>query len=49
MITRREEIDKEIARLIMLESQVLDHQTLEGIAGLIADLEAEKAALSDET
>jgi hypothetical protein len=48
MITRHEEIDKEIARLKMLQSQVIDQRTLEGIAGMIADLEAEKAALADE-
>lgn len=46
MITRGEEIDKEIARLTMLKRQVIDKRTLEGIAGLIADLETEKAALS---
>jgi len=30
----------------MLESQVTDQRTQEGIAGLIADREAEKSALS---
>ena len=42
------EIDKELEHLRMLQSQVTDHRTLEGIADLIADLKTEKAALSDE-
>ena len=48
MITRHEEIDNEIAHLKMLERQVIDQRALEGIAGLIADLKTEKAALADE-
>ena len=48
MTTQREEIDKEIAHLRTLESQVIDQRTLEGIAGLITDLEAAKSALPDE-
>jgi hypothetical protein len=48
MSTRREEIDREISHLRALASQLTDQQTLEGINDLIADLEAEKTALSDE-
>ena len=48
MNTRREEIDNEIAHLRKVASQLVDQQTLDGINDLIADLEAEKAALSDD-
>lgn len=48
MNTRSNEIDEEVRRLRKLASQVTDQRTLEGIKGLIANLEVEKAALSDE-
>jgi hypothetical protein len=48
MSTRREKIDKEITHLRKLATQLTDQRTLDGIKGLIADLEAEKAMLSDE-
>ena len=48
MMTRRDEIDQEIRQLKKLADQLTDEKTLEGIASLIADLEAEKAALADE-
>ena len=48
MSTPREEIDREIAHLRALASQLTDQRTLEGINDLIVDLEVEKAALSDE-
>lgn len=47
MSTRRDEIDVEIEHLRKLARQLTDQRTLEGIKDLIADLEAEKAALSD--
>jgi hypothetical protein len=48
MMTQRDEIDQEIRQLKKLADQLTDEKTLEGIASLIADLEAEKAALADE-
>jgi hypothetical protein len=48
MTTRRAEIDEEVTHLRKLASQVTDQRTPEGIRDLIADLEAEKAALSDQ-
>jgi len=47
MSTRRDEIDAEIEHLRKLAGQLTDQRTLESIKDLIADLEAEKAALSD--
>lgn len=48
MSTRREEIDKEIAHLRKLASQVLDQRALESIQNQIVDLETERIALSEE-
>jgi hypothetical protein len=48
MSTRRDEIDAEIEHLRKLASQLTDQRTLEGIKGLIADLEGEKATLSEK-
>jgi len=48
MMTRLAEIDQEIRQLKALADQLTDQKTLEGLANLIADLEAEKAALADE-
>jgi hypothetical protein len=45
MSTRREQIDEEIRHLRVLESQMTDQKTIEGIKDLIADLEEEKAAI----
>ena len=47
-MTRRDEIEQEIAQLRKLADQLTDEKTLERIANLITDLEAEKAALADE-
>jgi hypothetical protein len=46
-MTRRDEIEQEIAQLRKLADQLTDEKTLERIANLITDLEAEKAALAD--
>jgi hypothetical protein len=49
MSKRSDEIDGEIAHLRKLESQLTDQRIVDGIKDLIADLEAEKAALSDKS
>lgn len=46
MDKRRNEIDNEIQHLRRLEGQMTDQKTLDGIKVLIADLEAERAALA---
>jgi hypothetical protein len=48
MSNRRDEIDEELGHLKRLASQMTDQRTLDGLKDLIADLEAEKAALSDK-
>jgi hypothetical protein len=40
-----DQIDIKIKRLQVIARRILDQQTLDGIAELIAELEAEKAAL----
>lgn len=48
MCSQCEEIDAKIKRLRDIATRLLDQQTLEGIAGLVAELEAQKAALHPE-
>jgi hypothetical protein len=48
MSNRHDEIDEELRHLRKLESQLTDQKTLDAIATLIADLEAEKAALQSD-
>lgn len=48
MSTRRDDIDEEVRHLRNLASQLTDQTTLKGIEALIADLEAEKAALGPD-
>ena len=48
MCSRCDAIDARVKRLRDVARRLLDPQTLEGIAGLIADLEAEKANLHPE-
>jgi hypothetical protein len=48
MSDRREKIDEELRHLRRLATQLTDQRTLDGITSLVADLEAEKAALSDK-
>lgn len=45
MRKRSLDIEEEIRHLHVLESQLTDQKTLDGIKALIADLEAEKAEL----
>ncbi|HZR72631.1 hypothetical protein [Bradyrhizobium sp.] len=45
MKKRSLDIEEEIRHLHVLESQLTDQKTLDGIKALIADLEAEKAEL----
>ena len=45
MCAKCREIDKRIGHLRSLASRLTDRQALDGIAVLIADLEAQKAAL----
>jgi hypothetical protein len=47
MTTRRDEIDEEIALLRKLAAHLTEGRTLDGVRDLIAELEAEQAALSD--
>jgi hypothetical protein len=49
MSKRSDEIDGEIEQLRKLESQLTDQKIIDGIKDLIADLEIEKAALSDKS
>jgi len=48
MCSQCEEIDVKIRHLRDVSSRVLDPQTLDGIASLIDELEAQKAALHPE-
>jgi hypothetical protein len=48
MCSRCDEIDVKIERLREIARRMLDQQTLDGIAKLIAQLEAQKAALHPE-
>lgn len=48
MSERGEKIDEEISHLRRLEGQMIDQKTIDGIKALIADLEAEKAALQSD-
>lgn len=48
MCSKCDEIDDKIRRLRNLGRGMLDPQTLNGIADLVAELEAEKAALHPE-
>jgi hypothetical protein len=48
MSDRHDEIDEELRHLRKLANQLTDQMTLDGIKDAIADLEAEKAALSDK-
>ena len=48
MCSKCNEIDAKIRRLRDVGSRMLDPQTLKGIAELIAELEAKKAALHPE-
>jgi hypothetical protein len=45
MCSHCDQIDAKIKRLQALARRMLDQQTLDGIAELIAELEAQKAAL----
>ena len=48
MCSQCEEIDAKIKRLRDIATRLLDQQTLEGSARLVAELEAQKAALHPE-
>jgi hypothetical protein len=48
MCSQCDEIDVKIKRLQVMASRILDQPTLDGIARLIRELEAQKAALHPE-
>ena len=48
MCSQCDETDVKIKRLQVIARRILDHQTLDGIADLVKELEAEKAARHPE-
>jgi len=48
MCTKCEEIDRQLERLRYLANNLTDQQTLDGIAALVSELKAQRAALHPE-